>query len=264
MKIKNANLDNILQKATAKEIDLILEIAQYQDIKGNIEGIQYKDIVKNINIDDSTFFKLIYSLEQKEIIKINYLNANYGFWNITILDNSFTEPSDFKEGYLNINNTFLHSDAFKSLKCAEKVIILNLFRIANNRHYIRITRQKLMYWTNCKIQSIRKYIKTLNKFFNINKDNNTYIFYTNDLYFEKADTEKNIKNKHLIKYLVKRNRSVLDNSEVDAVSGLFNQYAKVEPALIFEVIENSIKNIGILNVKYIHKYLANKLKYIYS
>lgn len=260
MKIKHTNLDKILNRCTAKEIDFILEVAQYQDDHGTIKGIKYNDMMQNINISVSTYFKLLYDLEQKEIIKINYHNEEYSFWEFTIIDNDFTDKN-YKKGYLNINNDFLHSTEFKKLKRAEKVIVLNLFKIAHNRHYIKITIQTLMKWTNCKIQSIRQYIKSLSKFFNTSKDNNLFTFEVNSYFFRKVGTEKDIRNCHLIDFIVKKNRASKEPNATKEVANLFNQYSKLDPAIIFEIISKSIKQIGILNVKYIHKYLSNHLKY---
>lgn len=261
MKIKHANLNKIMQRCTGKEIDFILYIAQFQDDKGLVKGINYKDLCNDINIAQSTFFHVISSLEDKEIIKINYLNTDYSFWTITINDNAFTEPSSFKEGYLNINYTILHSKQFQELRKGEKVIVLNLLKIANGRYKIKATIQTLMKWTGFKKQAVIRYIKRLSKLFNIDRVNNLCTFYADAPFYEKGDTEKNILNKHLIKYISKRQKANADKTSITEVSNLFNQYAWLDPTVIFEIIEKSLDQIGLLNVKYIHKYLSNYLKF---
>ncbi len=260
MKIKHTNLEKIFKSCTGKEIDLLLEIAQFQNAHGVIEGIDYKTIIKSIGINKSTFFKLLVSLEEKGIIQVNQLNENYGFWTITLIDNVFEGSTDYKSGYLNINKTLLHSEQFHGLKRAEKVIILNLFKIKNKRKSISITLDTLKKWTGSKLQSIRHYIKTLSKIFEIGRTGNTFTFTSSIWFTLKSDEEKNIRNKHLINYLAKKNKITADQEEVEEVAALFTQYPKTAPTLILEVIENSIQQIQKVNVKYIHKYLINILK----
>lgn len=261
MKIKHVNLKNILENCTGKEIDFILYIAQFQDEMGVVKGINYKDLCNDINIAQSTFFHVLSSLENKNIITINYLNNDYSFWTITINDNSFIESSSYKEGYLNINYEFLHSKQFQSLKKGEKVIILNVYKIANGRYKIKATIQTLMKWTGYKKQAVIRYIKKLSKLLKLERENNLCTFYSDYEFYEKPDTEKNILNKHLIKYVAKRKKAYANNKSIFEVSNLFNQYAWLNPSIIFEVIENSLEQIGYLEVKYIHKYLSNYIKF---
>ncbi len=261
MKIKHTNLNKIMQNCTSKEIDFILYIAQFQDDQGIVKGINYKDLCNDIGIAQSTFFHVISSLEAKEIITINYLNNDYSFWTITINNNTFTEPSAFKEGYLNINYTLLHSTQFQELRKGEKVIILNLLKIASGRYKIKATIQTLMKWTGFKKQAVVRYIKRLSKLIKIERVNNLCTFYAEEPFYEKGDTEKNTFNKHFIKYISKRKKADADKTSITEVSNLFNQYAWLDPTIIFEVIEKSLEQIGILNVKYIHKYLSNYLKF---
>ena len=72
MKIAMSNLKKIMDICTKKEIDLIIYIGQFQDAYGVVRGIDYKDVMANIFISKSTFYKLLGSLEAKEIIKIDY------------------------------------------------------------------------------------------------------------------------------------------------------------------------------------------------
>ncbi len=261
MKIKHANLNKIINKCTGKEIDFILDIAQYQDEQGNIKGIDYKTICKNINICKSTFFKFLLELQKKEIIEINYLEQEYSFWDVKIIDNDFSDEESYKEGYLNINNDFLHSKEFLKLTKGEKIIVLNLFKIAHNRHSIKITINTLLKWTERCQQSIKKYIQVLSKYFNIERKNNLFIFNINAHFFRKSDSEKDIRNKHIINYLLKKTKTSEEPGATKEVSKLFNQYSKIDPNIIFDIIEKSLKSIGILNVKYVHKYLSNYLNY---
>lgn len=261
MKIKHSNLEKILNTCTAKEIDFILEVAQYQDDSGNVQNINYKDVCSNIDICKSAFFKFLNELQTKEIIEINYIEQEYNFWNIKLIDNDFSDQEKYKDGYLNINNDFLHSKEFLKFTKGEKVIVLNLFKIAHNRHYIKITMQTLLKWTSRCKQSIKKYISILSKFFTIERINNLFIFEVNSYFFRKIDSEKDIRNKHKITYLLRKTKTTEETGAIKEVSNLFNQYSKVDASIIFDIIEKSLKNIGILNVKYVHKYLSNYLKY---
>ncbi len=261
MKIKYKNLNKILDNCTSKEIDFIIEIAQYQDEYGMVKGINYKDIIENINISKSTFFKLLNILQDKQIIKINYLEQEYNFWNIEIIDNDFSASANYKDGYLNINIDFLHSSEFKKLKRAEKVIILNLIKLSFNRNKIKVSLQTLSKWTGCKKQSILYYIKKLSNFFEITRDYDMYTFYMNGQFYNKSNTEKDVNNRHKLTYLSRKNRIPICKNSIKNVANLFNQYTNINPSIIFDIIEKSIKKIKLLEVKYIHKYLSNYIKF---
>lgn len=260
MKITYKNLDKIFENCTGKEIDFLLEVVQYQDNKGVVKGIKYTDIMQNINISSSTFFSIIENLQKKDIINVNYNSEHYSYWEICIIDNSFEGKEDYQKGYLNINRTFLHSDAFRKLKRAEKVIVLNLFKIFNNRHQIPITIHTLKKWTNNKTQSIKKYIKNLCKFFDIKINNKLVVFIPNSIFVRKPDSEKTIKNNHYVNFITKVNKVKASNTQVKEVVKLFNQYPKISDKIIYDIIDKSLNQIQNLEVKYIHAFLRNVLK----
>jgi len=203
MKISSKNLDKILECCTKKEIDLIIYIGQFQDDFGIIKGVHYKDVLEAINIAKSTFYKLLYGLESKDIIEICWLNEDFSYWSVTIKDNVFDsskaatrdkgedkgghkgkgervdardknsqngdfQSDDYKKGYFKLNYAILHTPAFKSMTKSEKVIVIRLLKIADfNYNQIRITTRTLMEWTGKSMRSVKKFLETLRGIFGI-------------------------------------------------------------------------------------------------
>lgn len=262
MKIKHSTLNKILQECTSKEIDFILYIAQFQDDLGVVKGVNYKDLCNDIDIAQSTFFHVVSSLEQKEIITINYLNNDYSFWTITINDNAFPTVESFKDGYLNINRAVLHSKEFYKLTRGEKVILLNVLKIANERYKIKVTLQTLMKWTSYKKQAVIRSMKKLSKLFDIERNKNTFAFIYNLKLSATTGVEKTIYNKHKVRYISKKHKILTDDANITDVANLFNQYHKIAPQIIYDVIEMSLNALKELNPRYIHKHLRNHLDYL--
>ncbi len=264
MKIKNKNLDKILENATSNEIDLILYLAQFQDLQGKIKGINYLDVCTSLDIPTSTFYTSLNGLAIKNIISIDYNNTDYSFFTLIINDNSFIGEVSFKN-YTNINYTLLHSKQFKELSRGEKVIILKLFQLNFGRYYIKINIDTLMTWTRRTKQSVMLYLKNLKGILELSRNKDTITFVANVEFnarpgdVDKNETEQKIYNRHLLKYLTKKNKFLAEPGEQEEVLKLFKQYRKLSPQILWEVIEKATQQIGNLQVKYIHRYLRNYL-----
>jgi len=254
MKISLANLDKIMERCTKKEIDLIIYIGQYQDEDGVIKGINYKDVINNIGISKSTFYKLLYSLEEKEIIKINYFNE-HGFWEAQILDNVFATKEDYKKGYLKLNYEVLHSEAFYNLTKSEKLIVLHLLKINDfRREMIKVTVKKIMEWTNKSLRSVRKFILTLSNMFKIVKKDNLSLLIDCLFGFGTRETsESNIQIKHIIDYrLMKVGCQANENDIADTITVIKQFKIKCVNTMI-QLIDSTINSFGTLVPRYTNK-----------
>ena len=254
MKISLANLDKIMERCTKKEIDLIIYIGQYQDEDGVIKGINYKDVINNIGISKSTFYKLLYSLEEKEIIKINYFNE-HGFWEAQILDNVFATKEDYKKGYLKLNYEVLHSEDFYNLTKSEKLIVLHLLKINDfRREMIKVTVKKIMEWTNKSLRSVRKFILTLSNMFKIVKKDNLSLLIDCLFGFGTRETsESNIQIKHIIDYrLMKVGCQANENDIADTITVIKQFKIKCVNTMI-QLIDSTINSFGTLVPRYTNK-----------
>ena len=254
MKISLANLDKIMERCTKKEIDLIIYIGQYQDEDGVIKGINYKDVINNIGISKSTFYKLLYSLEEKEIIKINYFNE-HGFWEAQILDNVFATKEDYKKGYLKLNYEVLHSEAFYNLTKSEKLIVLHLLKINDfRREMIKVTVKKIMEWTNKSLRSVRKFILTLSNMFKIVKKGNLSLLIDCLFGFGTRETsESNIQIKHIIDYRLMKVGCHADENDIADTITVIKQFKIKCVDTMIQLIDSTVRNFGTLAPRYINK-----------
>lgn len=257
MKIYKENMKKIIDICTKKEIDLIIYLGQFQDENGVIKGIEYKDVLKEVEICKSTFYLLIYSLEKKGIIKINY-TYNYKYWEITILNNEFKTPNDYKKGYFKLNFAILHSKAFKKMTKSEKIIVINIINLNFNRDYIKVSFNKIRSWTGKSLRSCKKFIETIKNVFNLTIKNGIIIISTFIGFENNKRAEKDVLNRHLITYKLKKGKCPIDEKDLKDVLILIKQYGKIQKNKIFDIIYNVVDEYGVL----IPKLINTKLKYI--
>lgn len=257
MKIYKENMKKILDKCTKKEIDLIIYLGQFQDEKGVIKGIEYKDVLKEVEICKSTFYLLIYSLEKKGIIKINYTH-NYKYWEMVILNNEFNNSTDYKKGYFKLNFAVLHSKAFKQMTKSEKIIVINIINLNFNREFIKVSFNKIRLWTGKSLRSCKKFIETIRNVFNLTIKNGTIIISTFAGFENNTKSEKDILNRHLITYKLKKGKNPINENDIKDVLILIKQYGKIQKDKIFDVIESVIDEYGML----IPKLINTKLQHI--
>lgn len=160
-------LDQILEKCSKKEIDFILYCCQYQNELGNVRGVNYKFTCLDIHVSKQGFYDILYSLEKKGIIIINWLNSEKD-WSFTFVNNQFLDYKDTRKGYLKTNFFFLHELDFKNLNVKAKKLILKLLKVYRPDKPFRMNREKLQEWAGVKNQeALETYIDILRKYFDI-------------------------------------------------------------------------------------------------
>lgn len=252
MKISLDNLNKVMDRCTKKEIDFIIYVGQFQDIYGVVKGVNYKDVIDGIGIAKSTFYKLLYSLEEKEIIEINYINE-YAYWEITFIDNVFACDDDYTKGYLKLNYEILHSEYFRDMTKSEKVIVLNLIKINDYRdNKIRITLKRLKMWTGKSRRSVLSFVDTLSKCFHIIRQGNTLII--DCMGFQlRAVSEADIRNIHLINYRLSKAKIDADRKDIKDTNTVFKQYKINVAKTITKVIDTVINSVGMLIPSVVNK-----------
>lgn len=253
MKLSIKNLFKIMDICTKKEIDFIIYTAQFQDFRGVVRGIDYKEVMAKICICKSAFYKIVKSLEEKEIIIVNYFN-DYGYWEFTINDNVFENKSDYKKGYLKLNYSILHSDAFLNMTKAEKIIVLHLLYINGfKKHKIKVTFSKLREWTGKSLRSVKKFIVTLSRCFHISVDDGLCEFDCLYGFDERKEAETDIANVHLIGYRLKKFKRSAEPNDIKDTNTVIKQYKIKDSNKIIELLDKVINNFGTLAPKYFNK-----------
>lgn len=251
---------------TNKENDFLLYVARFQNEKGEVIGIYYKDIMKNCGMCKQTFYAVLRSLVKKGIITYTRENNDY---NITILDNDFSYPESYKEGYVNLFRKIFRSKKFRNLKAKEKILLLlflkithentSSYQIGTKNFYDKYT--KLLGVT---VRVLRGYLHSLRKFFSIGiKDGKYFITYLSNVFKDRLG-EVNQYLDHVVKVGCRRNKVDVDPEAVNDTIQLIKQYrqeAREAGQNILDVLNSCLTKCkdGILNSKYIHKLIRKAL-----
>lgn len=247
-------MDKIIENCTKKEIDFIIYIGQFQDEEGIVKGIDYKEVMSNIGISKSTFYKLLYGLEDKGIIEISILNIDYGYWEVKIIDNVFASQEDYKKGYIKLNYRVLHSAAFKALTKSEKIIVIHIIKINDYRkNQIKITLRKIMEWTGKSIRSVRKFISVLSKIFNIVVDGSLCMIDCLSGFGLRHESEVDVKNRHIIEFRLKKNNCQAEELDMKDTLIVLKQYGINTIHAIVSIIDKTIDNFGTLMPRFTNK-----------
>ena len=280
-KIKYCVLDKLLRADLSRaEMDFILHISHYQDDSGCVSGIYYRDICNALQISYQTFYDVLHSLQEKEIIAVT--KAYYGDWDVTILDNSF---QDGITGYVSTGDDLFLDPEFQKCGPKEKLLALEFLKIAKNPSNggkYKIGKEKL-YEKYCKLLSVTKrvflrYLHRLRKFFSMIVTEGIYYIRPGKNYREKnkGRTDTELLREHVKRFVLRRNRATYTEEEGKDVARLLTQYASTVPdirlliRLISEAVLESIRirNAGIrnrykwnrrLNPKFVHKILQEKI-----
>ncbi len=254
-KLKYAVLDKILDNCTNREIDFILYISQYQNELGQVRGLDYKFVCLHLGIAKQTFYDILYGLESKSIISINWTNDKSNVWDITILDNSFIEYKNYRDGYLNTNKYFLYQQEFRMLKPGIKKLILRLLKVNRADQSFKISFEKLLKWTGLKNKAVLDdYIQVLKQYFNITVSKNTLIiklkniiqsYKDTDLYKYITHSVTTFCRKYKIAYTLRDltdlffifdNRKNTYSKIINALCDTALRYRSLEPALINSIV----------------------------
>lgn len=280
-KIRNAVFERMLHAGLTKaEVDFLLHISHYQDDTGRIVGVYYRDVCEALKLSCQTFYDVLRSLERKRLIRVD--KEHYGDWDVTILDNRFTEGSF--DGYISTGDDLFFHPAFQELKGPEKLLAMQLLKITKNpnnggKYRIEVEKFREKY---CELLHVTKrvllrYLRKLKQFFSIGiKDRLLYIRPLAGVGKKTAaPKDKELFQTQVGGAAVRRQRATYTRETLQDTVSLISQYARDlggRAAELFEsAVEESIRrrNSGIkdrykwnreLNPKFIHKLLTEKLK----
>ena len=269
MKIKYSLLDK-LNSLTNKEVDFILYVARYQDDYGCIRGMYYRDVCKNADMCKQTFYDTLRSLQAQGIITYSRVNQDY---DITILDNDFSYPGAYHEGYINVSRQVFHTRRFHELKAKEKLLLLHFMKIthsASGSYQIGTGKlyTKYMQLLGVTKRVLRGYLHSLKKFFAIGiKDGKYFISYLRTVFNDRVEvSETDQYMRHLVRVSCRRAK-IKDfvPAAVKDVVTIMKQYRKEaqESSIgksIFEIVDDCICQAKELNSKYIHKLVSGALE----
>ena len=273
MKIKYSLLDK-LNSLTNKEVDFILYVARYQDDYGCIRGMYYRDVCKNADMCKQTFYDTLRSLQAQGIITYSRVNQDY---DITILDNDFSYPGAYHEGYINVSRQVFHTRRFHELKAKEKLLLLHFMKIthsASGSYQIGTGKlyTKYMQLLGETKRVLRGYLHSLKKFFAIGiKDGKYFISYLRTVFNDRVEvSETDQYMRHLVRVSCRRAK-IKDfvPAAVKDVVTIMKQYRKEaqESSIgksIFEIVDDCICQAKELNSKYIHKLVRGALGLIWT
>ncbi len=228
-KLKNSIIDAMIQlHMTKAEVDFMLELSHHQDETGKIFGVYYKDMCNSINISYDTFYTVMRSLIQKQLISAekNYRED----WDIIILNNDFSQ-GNYSGGYISTGHDLFYNSKFKSLKANEKLLAMQLFKIigAGKRYHIGMT---AFYQKYCDLLGIARrtltiYLHSLKKFFKIELCNRNYrITALPGILKSNAPTDLSALSEYLGRTAVRRNRiTYTEDAFIDTLF-LIKQYGE--------------------------------------
>lgn len=285
-KIKLDILDKLINhNVTSTEINLMIYLSHYQNDHGYVLGVYYKDVCKSIQSTPQTYYESLKSLEKKGLIIIS--KNHYGDCNIIIVDNDFSYPGAYQEGYINTGHNLFYDNKFYKLKAKEKLIAMYILKVAGaGRGSYHIGTEKL-YLKFAKLfgvtkRAIQNYLTSLKAFFTIGVKNQNYWITPLKKVFKSEDTphehDIDIYAYHIAQTVCRRNRIKIltTDSNFKDTALLIKQYAsdfrnKITETFILSVEKSlQIKNQGIKNTyhwkrilqpNFIHKLLMEELSH---
>lgn len=277
MKIKYSLLPKWLEaNLTNREAEFLMYVARFQNDRGYIYGLFYSDVCKAVGMCKQTFYDTLKSLQRKGIITYTHDTFTHDF-DVQILNNDFSYPESYKEGYINVSRKVFRSTRFCMLKAKEKLLLLQFMKIthSNQGSYQIGTAKfyaKYMGLLGVTKRVLRGYLHSLRSFFTIGiKDGKYYINYLVSV-FRETDVVSEVDQffGHAVNVSCRRSK-IKDATEenVKETITLIKQYRQdaMDLAgrsiliLIDECIRMSVqdKKRKILNSKYVHKLIREKL-----
>lgn len=238
MKLSSAVINKLVSLCCSKlEINLIIYLARFQMDNGFIPNLYYKDIISFLDCNTSTFYRLLYKLESKGIISYN-ISEKYGYYNITILDNDFSDKEFIGKKYINVNKWVLGDDFFKLKATSMYAILKILLRDNGKQNEIKVSDKYLADYANISeknkkiIERILNNIKELkcadnNNIFNVFSDNrrngNVHFFivkYNPSMY----DSETKYMQNGMFKRFCNKNKVTYSKQDMNDLIQMDNQY----------------------------------------
>lgn len=221
-----------LKNLTHKEMDFFLFIVRYQDLYGFVPGVHNRDVCRRAGMCKQTFYTVMRSLEEKGIISCSKtLQHDY---DILILDNDFSYPEAFREGYINLHRQVFRQKRFLKLRSNEKYMLMELLkRTHENSSSYQVGTQKF-YQIFCEKlgvtkRVIRAYLHSLRQFFSVGiKDGKYFITYLHSVF--RQEERKGVEEQefeHFVKVQCRRAKLSYTEAALEGTARLIKQYRRL-------------------------------------
>ncbi len=271
-KIKYQVIKKCVEKnITDAELTILFHIAQYQDEQGNVMGLYYRDICSATGLSIQTFYNVLYSLQEKDIITLYH--TNNGDYNVTIKDNSF-QDNDFSCGYVSLRKKIFCSKEFTALKAHEKLMLIDIVSIAyagSNKYcpgqaefYAKYS--EMFQVTKRVIRDYLRSIKKLCSFIVCNLKNHQYEFVIKQASKEtvQRESDETKRNKSIVKVLCRHNKiKEYTEKELKEAAALIHQYRILANRRNFDIF-NVFTTCLCKSLEVINQYKSRKDKKEYT
>lgn len=269
----------IINKLTSSEIDFLIYISHYQDDKGHVRGVYYKESCSELGISYQKFYDIKESLIKKNMIQVE--KEFYSDWNVQILDNDFSYPESFQDGYINTNHSIFHSEDFFNLKAGEKLLSMQFLKISYaGRGSYNISTDKFYKKYTVLLgvtkRVIQNYMTSLRKFFSIGIKEGLFWITPLAKVYKKNNTPSDaaILQEHIGEIICRREKIQFTNQTFKDTVNLMKQYGNTlmdQTVDVFftavkrsitkanEHINNKYKWTRILQPKLVHKILREEI-----
>ena len=230
MRIKYSKLKQ-LQNLTNKEMDLFLYLARYQDLYGFVLGVHNRDVCRRAGMCKQTFYTVMRALAEKGII--SYRKTQQHDYDILILDNDFSYPEAFREGYVNLHRQVFRQKRFLKLRSNEKYMLMELLkRTHENSSSYQVGTQKF-YQIFCEKlgvtkRVIRAYLHSLRQFFSVGiKDGKYFITYLHSVF--QQEERKGVEEQefeHYVEVQCRRTKLSYTEAALKGTAMLIKQYRR--------------------------------------
>lgn len=173
VKIKISNLNKLINALSGRELDLYLYLIKRQNSIGSVTNVFYRDAMEDLRMPKSTFYVCMNELFEKGFLTFQDTKSGAGY-DVFLLDNSFINESDFKEGYLNINLDYILSEEFINLKVNIKKFLLRLLSLRAGERNVKLLRDTLRGY------KVEYLMDELAELFHITVDGDGYMFKVKD------------------------------------------------------------------------------------
>lgn len=231
-KIKTSIIAKMLESnLTNAEINFLIEISHYQHENGTAYGVHYGDVAHCVGFSHETFYDVLRSLANKNLIR--YEKTGHNDYDVTIVGNWFHFSSGSKNnGYISTGHDLFFDPHFLALKSNEKLIAMYLIGAVGvdgkKTYHKKIDDFYEFFMSKLKIKKITlmRYMRNLKKFFVIRAMNDV-INITPGESIAKWNAPKDVDAlaDHLMKTAIRRDKSEYSNDTYNDTANLVRQYA---------------------------------------
>ena len=260
------------------EINIVNLITRYQSDAGIVNNFTYKFALENLNISKQHFYKNLWKLSDKGIIKILPTSSN-GYFDIQIPLNDYFTCRDkdqfYKDNPYFSTNVFniIYSNFFKNASKNLMYLILTLIKLLNQNTKARsrkLSIEKLKeYSKTTSKRTIKKYLEYLQTFFFIRENNKskTVIIGIRELKKDKY-TENERRVWYRLKSWLDKEKIKYNSHQLKNTVDLFviNGYEEKFGGLLHKVLIDTCYAHGMLKHRLINKtisIIANKNQLYY-